>query len=121
MANISNMVRTFTGDDEYKVRQFIAEFESAIKALGCGPRYTDVCATKALGGTVKLCVTANGATQWNEIRNVLRENFTEILTDAEVYKGLQKRKKCDTESFHQYVLKMQEIAMMSGNLCVQDI
>lgn len=111
--DIEEAVPTFSGDDNYSVKQWVRSFEEAKVLHRWDEQQALIFAKRLLKGTAKIFLRSAHCTSWPELRTSLTKEFHHAVTSADVHNKLRKRKKRSDESVHQYTLVMQEIASLS--------
>lgn len=120
-AHIDNAVDIFSGDDQYGVRSFVADFEMVAEQFGWSDGLKAIFVKKYIRGTAKAFLRVfNHALTWNEIKDELMAEFGTSVSAADVHKKLANRKKLSTESPQQYVIAMREISI-GGNVTEPDL
>lgn len=109
--DMENVVDVFTGDDQYHVNTFIADFEAAARQYGLTEPQMNVYAKRFVRGTAKSLLRTIDADTWADIRRELQTEFAPMLTAASIHKTLSSRRKKHHETPQQYSIAMREIAM----------
>lgn len=118
--DLDNVVETFTGDDNYSVASFIRDFEAGSRQFGIPEDDMGIIAKRFIRGTAKTLLRAVRANTWDDIRGLLRNEFTQIVSATSLHKRLAQRRKLPNETVLQYSVAMREIAA-SGQLDEVDV
>ena len=108
--DIEDSIRPFSGQAEYPVEKWIADFEEIADVTGWNDLQKLVFAKKSLQGIAKLFVQSeNGIKSWPMLKRKLIQEFEVKVSSAQVHKLLMSRTKKREESVQEYVLIMREI------------
>ncbi|XP_055703734.1 uncharacterized protein LOC129802744 [Phlebotomus papatasi] len=111
--DIENAVEAFTGDDGFRVQQWIEDFEAICDDFAVSDRSRLVFARRLIkSGPARDLIRSGRFKTWAELREALRDEFGQELTVREILDKMRTRKKTSNETCHQYVLAMQ--ALVSG-------
>ncbi|GAB0092541.1 hypothetical protein DMENIID0001_075430 [Sergentomyia squamirostris] len=111
---VEGAVQPFSGSDSYGIRKWLIDFENvAVTVYGSDDRFRLICARRLMTGTAKVFLRTLNVQSWDELRSALLQEFGRRKEVFEVYDELKKRLKLPTETYHQYILAMQELALNS--------
>lgn len=107
--DIENSMNSFSGEGNYRVENWIKEFEQTSKLFKWNELQKVIYSKRLLKGDAKYFMRTIVATSWKDVKDGLLDEFGKKLSSAEAHKLLQSRKKKSGESFREFVFKMREI------------
>lgn len=113
--NIDCAVDVFTGDDNYTVAAFVADFENAAHLFGWTDAFKAAYAKQFIRGSAQKMLRTVNARAWDDIQQQLKAEFAKPLSAAMVHKALAERRRKSNETPQQYTINMREIAAR-GNI-----
>ncbi|XP_063920326.1 uncharacterized protein LOC135135234 [Zophobas morio] len=109
--DIEDSVRTFSGDDNYAIEIWVADFEDIAKLMKWSELQRLVFAKKSLTGLAKLFIQSQrNLGTWKDLKRRLLSEFSKKVSTAELHRMLNNRKMKKEESLQEYLLKMRELA-----------
>ncbi|KAJ3659560.1 hypothetical protein Zmor_011244 [Zophobas morio] len=109
--DIEDSVRTFSGDDNYAIETWVADFEDIAKLMKWSELQQLVFAKKSLTGLAKLFIQSQrNLGTWKDLKRRLLSEFSKKVSTAELHRMLNNRKMKKEESLQEYLLKMRELA-----------
>ncbi|XP_011690949.1 PREDICTED: uncharacterized protein LOC105451915 [Wasmannia auropunctata] len=109
--DVEDAIDKFSGDDGKNINQWIREFEDLVKLCGWSMVHQTIYARRLLVGSARLFVNHEvRGKPWKDIKAALKSEFAPRLDSHAVHMKLQRRKKKQDETYHQYCYKMLEIA-----------
>jgi hypothetical protein len=109
--DVRESLNTFTGDDTYSVKKWIADLEEMRTVCSWSDVEIFIYAKRLLSGTAALFVRSDtGICSWPILCSRLLEEFQRQLTDADIHRQLAARVKRNDETHQQNLFKMMELA-----------
>lgn len=109
--DIEFALQKFSGDDNYGVKKWIADYEEILASGYVEDRDKLIFARRLMNGTAKSMLLTVSAANWNELKNHLIREFDQTLTRQDVYSDLVARRIRRGETIRQYIIAMQGLAM----------
>ncbi|XP_075155670.1 uncharacterized protein LOC142228998 [Haematobia irritans] len=110
-SDIENLLPSFSGDDEYSVMKWIADFEAITNIQGCTLDEKFILARRKLIGSANIYLRMVSSDTWDDLKAKLCAEFHKTLSARDVLKKLETRTwDRRKESLHRFVLSMQEIS-----------
>lgn len=108
--DVESSLPNFSGDDNYLITKWIANFEECADTMDWDQKMRFVYAKRLMTGTAKLFLRTITSGSWCDLKIKLIKEFKKKVTIADVHSQLRNRRKRQEETHQQYVLAMQEIA-----------
>lgn len=108
-ADVQCAIAQFTGDDMYRVRKWIGDYERLMNSMNASANARLLCARRLLGGSAALFMRSVAANTWFELRDQLIDEFDRQVDRRDVYKQLANRCIQKNEPIRQYVFEMQTL------------
>lgn len=109
--NFGKVVADYDGES-IPVEHWLETFDINAEAYGLNEKQKYVQARNKMTGTANLFLETVSLCDYVNLKAVLIKEFAKTYSSAELHKKLSSRKKLDTESFHEYILKMRKIAAL---------
>lgn len=115
LKDIQDSLADFDGSNESNANNWLTDFESIAVTVQWNDLQKFIYGRQLLKGAAKLFVNSqDGITNWATLKEALAEEFTVKLTDKQIHKQLENRKKNQNESLIEYYYTMKGIAKKSN-------
>ncbi|GAB0087204.1 zinc finger CCHC domain-containing protein 13-like [Sergentomyia squamirostris] len=108
---VESFVDPFLDSNTCKVEKWISDFENVVSCVTSDDRFHLICARRLLRETANTFLRTVNVATWKELRAAFLSEFGRRHDDLEIYDRLRNRVKTPYETNHEYVLRMQEIAL----------
>ena len=109
--DVEDSLEKFSGDDLLSINRWIEDFEEMAEVCGWSDIHIVVFAKKLLTGSVQAFVRQERCMKsWAKLKNALKDEFENVVSDQHIYRELARRTKRPDESLQQYMYDMLEIA-----------
>lgn len=114
LKDIQSSIAHFSGShQDLKIENWIEEFESNVALFNLNPIQSLIVAKNALVDSAKRALNSRtNITSWDELKEMLLEEFSVKFSSAEIHGRLRARKKKKEESLKDYFFIMREIGGM---------
>lgn len=113
--DVKSAVGKFSGDDFVNVRKWIADFEDFARMAGWAELQKFIWAKRLLEGSAKAIIQYEvGVVSWEQIKDILSNEFKDVLNSAQVHLMMANRFKKDDETAKQYFIAMKELGSRSN-------
>lgn len=109
-ADVEFLVPAFTGDDDYGVAKWIADFENIMKTLKGDETDHYQMARHLVRETARMYLRTIRVSNYAELKEALLQRYDRRVSYYEVYEKLRNRHRRRDESIMRYITCMQEIA-----------
>lgn len=113
LKDIQSSITQFSGNDNIRVENWIEDFEGNVALFNLKPIQSLILAKNSLVGSAKKALSSRPNIRcWNELKNMLLEEFSVKLSSAEIHSRLRARKKLKDESLKDYFFALREIGSL---------
>ncbi|XP_070144623.1 uncharacterized protein [Drosophila kikkawai] len=114
-SQIDNFEKVVNDFDGQLVQQWFDTFEKNADAYDLTLKQMYVQARGKMTGAAKLFLQSVCVSEYQELKRVLIDEFACSTNSADVHRQLQSRKKRKSETFHEYILELRQMAV-AGNV-----
>ena len=113
--DVEGTLDAFSPDDGRNIKRWIEEFEETALLCDWSDVHKAIYARRLLRGSAKLFISFENCRQsWVETKKALVREFSPEIDSYELHRRLQRRKKKNDESYHEYCYRMMEIGAQIG-------
>jgi len=111
LKDVEGSVSQFSGTNSPDINQWIEELEECALTVEWSQLQIFIFAKQLLSGAAKLFVRSQrDVRDWRSLKNILLDEFGVRVSSAEVHRRLGKRQQKKTESLHEYLYALMELA-----------
>lgn len=112
--DIDNALHKFTGNGNYRVENWLDEFEDYATMFNWNELQKLIYAKRAITDTAKMFLRSVKTLTYADLKRELLNEFGRKMTSGDAHKMLHTTKKKNDESLRDYTLKMREIGVSNG-------